>query len=288
MFRTLVASVGLALVAIVPQTPRSLVILNARVFTGDPTNPWAEAVRIDGERITHVGTTADIRAAGAVDRTIDAAGRLLVPGINDAHAHPSVNPPGATVLDGPPVAEHEPTFEEIVDRINRAAPGTPDGRWLVGEVGEAVLDDPRSTRQTFDPLTGARPLILHSWTGHGSIYNTAALRALGVRLDEPADRAGPWMAAANPPVRMRLIDIPTRAMSEWRAALTGHLSSAPAGAAEDDQRPDRHERPDCSRRPRQMKIADPITFATTMTDVIFSANDRRLPTWMIGRIDRKT
>jgi cytosine/adenosine deaminase-related metal-dependent hydrolase len=42
----------------------------------------------------HVGTTADIRArAGATTRVVDAEGRLVIPGINDAHVHIGAWPP---------------------------------------------------------------------------------------------------------------------------------------------------------------------------------------------------
>src|SRR5690606_35096718 len=67
-----------------------LVIHNARVFTADPANECAEAVLIRGERIALVGSNDDIlAAAGANARLIDAEGRLVIPGLNDAHAHVS-------------------------------------------------------------------------------------------------------------------------------------------------------------------------------------------------------
>jgi predicted amidohydrolase YtcJ len=76
-----------------PQAP-DLVIVNARVFTGVDSQPWAEAIAVAGERISHVGTTADIRArAGATTRVVDAEGRLVIPGINDAHVHIGAWPP---------------------------------------------------------------------------------------------------------------------------------------------------------------------------------------------------
>jgi len=54
--------------------------------TGAP--PRASAVAVRENRISHVGRTADIRAlAGRHTRVIDAEGRLLLPGFNDAHVH---------------------------------------------------------------------------------------------------------------------------------------------------------------------------------------------------------
>ncbi|MEZ5293572.1 MAG: amidohydrolase family protein [Vicinamibacterales bacterium] len=62
-----------------------LVITHARVFTNDVERPWAEAVAVRGGRIVAVGTAAEVnaRARGAA-RVIDARGRVLVPGFDDA------------------------------------------------------------------------------------------------------------------------------------------------------------------------------------------------------------
>ena len=172
-----------------PPSGPDIVILNARVYTGDAAHPWAEAISIRANRIDAVGTTAEIKAASAnAARTIDAGGRLLIPGFNDAHAHPGAMP-DATILEGPPAVEHDPPLDEMIARIKVAMEKTPSGRWIVGEIGSAVLEDPRATRETLDPLTTDRPLMLHAWTGHGTIFNTPALRALRVS-DTEADPPG--------------------------------------------------------------------------------------------------
>jgi predicted amidohydrolase YtcJ/endonuclease/exonuclease/phosphatase family metal-dependent hydrolase len=190
------ASVLLAFALTAPSTSQQpdLAIVNARVFTGDAAQPWAEAISIRTNRIEAVGTTAAIKAAGAA-RVIDAGGRLLIPGINDAHTHPGAAPE-MTALEGPPAIEHDPTLDEILARIRKAVAVSPPGKWIAGEIGAAVLDDPRATRAALDPLTPDRPLKLYSWTGHGVIFNTAALRALGV-ADTEADPPGGWFARAD-------------------------------------------------------------------------------------------
>jgi predicted amidohydrolase YtcJ len=172
-----------------PPSGPDIVILNARVYTGDAAHPWAEAISIRANRIDAVGTTAEVKAASAnAARTIDAGGRLLIPGFNDAHAHPGAMP-DATILEGPPAVEHDPPLDEMIARIKVAMEKTPSGRWIVGQIGSAVLEDPRATRETLDPLTTDRPLMLHAWTGHGTIFNTPALRALRVS-DTEADPPG--------------------------------------------------------------------------------------------------
>src|SRR5829696_4720113 len=175
MFLRLIATASLAFVLASGQSsPRAeIAIINARVYTGVAARPWAEAVSIRTGRIEAVGTTAEITAAGAT-RTIDAGGRLMIPGLNDAHTHPGAAP-DATRLEGPPAVEHDPTLTEVIARIGKAVESSPTGKWIVGQIGAAVLDDPRATRATLDPVAGDRPLLLHAWTGHGTVLNTAAM-----------------------------------------------------------------------------------------------------------------
>ena len=47
-----------------------------------------------------------------------------------------------------------------------------------------MLDDPKATRQTLDGVAPDNPVMLTSWTGHGTLLNTTTLRRLDVRDDE--------------------------------------------------------------------------------------------------------
>ncbi len=176
--------------AFVQSEPPALAIINARVFTGLPAAPWAEALTIVGDRIGVVGTTASVRRlAGVSTRVIDAGGRLVIPGINDAHMHVGVRPPGVE-LEGPPAVEHDPSLDEVLGRLKAAVAKAPAGGWIYGEIGSRVLDDQRATRFTVDALAPDHPVMLQAWTGHGTLFNTAALRRLEVRDDEPDPPGG--------------------------------------------------------------------------------------------------
>lgn len=173
-----------------------IAIVNGRVFTGVPSAPWAEALRVQGERITEVGTTAEVRAkAQASTQIIDAGGRLVIPGINDAHTHPGATPPH-TQVEGPPAFTEDPGWDVVLQRVKAAVAKAPDGGWIVGEIGGAVLENPAATRFALDPITGDHPVMLASWHGHGTIFNTAALRRLGVSGTEPDPPGG--MFARSP------------------------------------------------------------------------------------------
>ena len=136
---------ALALALHAQPAPADIVIVNARVFTGVTDAPWAEAISIRADRIVEVGTSDAVRKqAGSATRVIDAGGRLVVPGINDAHTHPGAGQPTRRSA-GRPAFEQDPTLDEVLERIKRAAATAPAGGWLVGEIGAKVLDDPRAT-----------------------------------------------------------------------------------------------------------------------------------------------
>jgi len=85
------AALGLAAAGcttIAPAQPADLVVVNAKVATLNPRQPTAEALAIRGERIAAVGSRGEIEAyRGPATRVVDAGGRTVIPGLNDAHTH---------------------------------------------------------------------------------------------------------------------------------------------------------------------------------------------------------
>jgi predicted amidohydrolase YtcJ len=185
---TLIASASLALLA--QGGTSDVLIINGRVFTGLTSRPWVEALSVRGNRISSIGSTAEVQSrAAASARVIDAAGRLVIPGINDAHAHPAALPEH-TELEGPPALVEDPSWNETIRRIKSAVTKAPAGGWIIGEIGASVLQDAAVTRFPLDVLTEGRPVMLASWHGHGSLFNTEALRRLKVSDTEPDPPGG--------------------------------------------------------------------------------------------------
>jgi predicted amidohydrolase YtcJ len=58
--------------------PASLAIVNARVWTGDPRRPWADAVLVHGARIEAVGSSAEVRKRTDGLTVVVDARRMLV------------------------------------------------------------------------------------------------------------------------------------------------------------------------------------------------------------------
>jgi hypothetical protein len=162
-----------------------IIVSHASVYTGPAARAQALAVR--GARIAAVGSDAEIlRLRGSGTRVIDAGGRLVIPGINDAHMHWGVRPDG-TSLD---LASMEPGWTDVVAALGRATVKAPGGSWIFGTVGARVLDDPRAVRSALDAAAPHHPVLLDAWTGHGALLNTAAMRKLGVPDDPPAAADG--------------------------------------------------------------------------------------------------
>src|SRR4030095_7023423 len=83
-----------------PKPSATLIVTNAAVYTVDKQQPKAEAVAVTGDRIVAVGSRADIDLwRGPKTKVIDAGGKLLLPGFNDAHVH--FIPGGASVEQVP-------------------------------------------------------------------------------------------------------------------------------------------------------------------------------------------
>src|SRR6266508_3635298 len=179
-------SVALALttaVVVASQTPGApdLILVNGRVFTADTRMLWAEAVAVRGDRIVDVGTNAAVRQrADSGTRVIDAGGRIVIPGINDAHTHVGARPPGA-VLE----LADDPTLDNVVAAVRNAAALSPADQWIYGTIGARALLDPKATRRVLDESAPGRVVKLAAWTGHGNILSTAALRALGIGDRDP-------------------------------------------------------------------------------------------------------
>ena len=163
-----------------------VVLINGKVFTSNPDQPWAEAIAIRGERIVAVGTSADIGAsAGSSTRRIDLGGRTVVPGFNDAHVHVD-----AAIEYQDVELSQEPSSEEVAAALKTALASARPGVPVRMQVGGRVWDDAAVSRAWLDAISVTQPLMLSSWTGHGEILNSAALALAGVDESTPDPEGG--------------------------------------------------------------------------------------------------
>lgn len=157
------------------------VLTNGRIFTVDDDQPWAEAAVIRDGVFAYVGSNAGAEsymAAGA--RTADLGGRLVIPGIVDAHTHPGQI--DLTRYEARFEADTRDAFMAELEAYARENPG--DG-WVRGccwPVQEFVDGSYGPDREELDPIFPDRPVWLISTGGHSFWLNSRALDELG--LDE--------------------------------------------------------------------------------------------------------
>lgn len=176
-----------------------LIITNAKVYTVDKNQPHAEAVAVIGERIVAVGSAAEIdQWRGAATKVIDAGGKLLLPGFNDAHVH-FID--GGVQLDSVDL-RYTVTPEEFTKRIADRAKITPKGEWITGgDWDEEKWNPPHlPTRQLIDGVTPGTPVFVNRYDGHESLANSLALKIAGVTKDTPNPPGGEIVkdASGNP------------------------------------------------------------------------------------------
>lgn len=212
------ASGMIALAADRPPHPADTVILNARIYTVNPRQPWAEAIAISGEKIVAIGSRKQIQSLrGPATRLIDAGQRLLLPGFIDSHIHFYEGSVTLLRLD----LTGTTTIAEVRKRLGSYAAEHPQG-WIVGRgwtydiFGAAALPD----KKFLDDVIPDRPVFLVGYDGHTYWANSKALALAGINRESP-----------DPPNSVIVRDgsgEPTGALKEdFAAALVYNVIPAP-------------------------------------------------------------
>jgi predicted amidohydrolase YtcJ len=165
-----------------------LIIENAHIWTVDRSLREADAVAILGDRIVAVGSAAQVEAwRGADTRVVDAAGKRLLPGFNDAHVH-FVD--GGSQLDNIELNDAAST-QEFARRIRDRAAKMTGGEWLLGGDWDETKWTPAElpTKELIDAVTPNTPVAVNRYDGHMILANSLALKLAGITAQTP-DPAG--------------------------------------------------------------------------------------------------
>ncbi|HZI41426.1 MAG TPA: amidohydrolase [Gemmatimonadaceae bacterium] len=169
-----------------PRAP-TIAVVNARVWTGDPRRPWADALAADGDRIALVGTSAEVKKLVTTStRVIDAGGMMVVPGFIDSHVHFIAGGFGLSSVQ----LRDAKTPAEFIRRIRAYAATLPPGAWITeGNWDHEQWGGELPRRDWIDSVTPKNPVWINRLDGHMSLANSAALRAARVDANT-ADVAG--------------------------------------------------------------------------------------------------
>jgi predicted amidohydrolase YtcJ len=166
-----------------------LIITNAKVWTVDKSLPIAQAVAVLGDRLVAVGSTVEVNQwRGPRTRVIDARGRFLLPGFNDAHVH-FVS--GGMQLDNVQLKDAS-NPEEFARLIGERAKATPKGEWILGGNWDETKWNPPNipTKELIDSITPETPVLVSRYDGHMALANSVALRLAGITAKTPDPPGG--------------------------------------------------------------------------------------------------
>jgi len=161
-----------------PKEKADLVIINGKVLTIDKENPTAEAMAVRGERIIAVGTTSSISRLILKGKTevIDAHGRLVLPGFNDAHVH--FGPLDPDFIELRYTTDPTVLTEKVKKQVAKTKPGVliEGGHWE----HEMFIGKKWPTKELIDKVSPDNPVILERADGHSVLVNSYVLNKSGI------------------------------------------------------------------------------------------------------------
>ena len=192
----MVVCIGLAAVLVAAPTvaaepPADFVLTAGRIATLDPRGTIASAIAVRDERIVYVGDDVGVRAfVGPKTDVHDAAGRTVIPGINEQHLHPTLVAKSEAAV---PFRQLR-SIGEIQQWVRDRVAATPDDTWVVLPRIDVtrILERRMPNRADLDAAAPDRPAVFIWQYANRQVQmlNTAALRAAGIDRDTAAPAGG--------------------------------------------------------------------------------------------------
>ncbi len=149
---------------------------NAKVYTVNSENPWAESIAVSGDSIVYVGNEEGLESLYGPDtQELDVNGKLILPGFIDSHAHPLLTAMLASGYMAEPTADVSTLLSEMEEYIKN----NPDEEVIFGFGGffQGQFD---LNKEMLDKLDANRPIIMIESGGHGGWANSKVFEMLGI------------------------------------------------------------------------------------------------------------
>jgi len=164
-------------------------LFNANIHTLDESLPLASAVLVDGARVVALGDRAEVKKyAHRRVEELDMKGRLILPGLTDAHIHIQHYSLGLAKVDC-----ETKTKEECLNRVAERAKGSKPGEWVLGHgwnQNEWSAGGGWPTSSELDTIAPNNPVYLTAKSLHAAWANTAALNLAKITNDMPDPKDG--------------------------------------------------------------------------------------------------
>ncbi|MFJ8630547.1 amidohydrolase [Streptomyces sp. NPDC093568] len=187
------------------------------LFTGGPVltpqGRTATAVAVTGDRVTAVGRAEVHDLAGPRTEVVDLAGRLLLPGFQDAHVHPV---PAGLELTQCDLTEAR-TAADTLAAVRAYAEAHPEREWITGGGWSMeAFEGGTPTKELLDAVVPDRPVYLPNRDHHGAWVNSRALALAGITRDTPDPADGRIDRDAS--------GVPSGTLQEGAMQLVGRLT----------------------------------------------------------------
>jgi predicted amidohydrolase YtcJ len=155
--------------------PADLVLLHGRIHTEDPGRSVVQALAVRGNSIVAAGSDAQLQAlVGPQTQLLDLLGRVVLPGIIDAHTHPAESAPD---LDKCNLHDRLLAPAGVAAAVKQCLSREPREHAPWFEVAGINASTLKLTRVQLDDMLRSRPLLLADTSGHTVFANSAALAA---------------------------------------------------------------------------------------------------------------
>jgi len=217
---------------------KSILYFNARIYTVVPELPWADSMLVEDGVITAIGERSQVSDLATTDvECVDMQGRMLMPGIHDAHTH--MMWAAARQLGYSCMLDNPQSLDELAAQL-RSYWGDREriGLLTASVYNPLVLTADVLTREWLDTVLPGVGICVHDFSFHNAMCNTAALQAAGITRDTVPSAGG---VIVKDPVTGE----PTGLLRE--SAWARIYMSAPANSAEDDIRALKYGAATCNR-----------------------------------------
>ena len=229
LLRSLLAAAAIAPAAASAQEA-DLILHNGKIVTVDRAFTISQALAVKGDRLIRVGTSQEVMATrGPRTTVIDLAGKMVLPGLIDSHAHPS--DASLTEFDHP-VPDME-TISDVLNYIRTRAAAVGPMKWvIVRQVFITRLKEQRyPTRSELDQAAPENPVLFA--TGPDASLNSLALKLCGIDRNFQVEGAGQGRAR---PANRRTDRHPSQLRALYQGRVSGQASDTSRSRSPADSR----------------------------------------------------
>lgn len=169
------------------------IFYNAKVYTVNESQPWAEAFAVQDGKFVAVGTLEQLRKyQDSKTKLVDLQQKFVMPGIVDEHIHPDMGADNYMNIFISPTDN----WEKVTKTLLEYRKNHPDKKWIYGgnlnwlaDNGEFIAEtNIPSHKSSLDAIISDHPVALYDQGAHAMLLNTMALKELKIDRNTPVPK----------------------------------------------------------------------------------------------------